>query len=60
MTNIAFKDIAGGPVRVYTANKDLPRVQRLKLALQELQQMTEIKIYLRKGKKLRLINVKRF
>ena len=60
MKNIAFQDIAGGTVNVYSANKNLPRLERIKTALKELQHTGNIKIFLCNGKKLRLINVKRY
>lgn len=58
MTNIAYQDIKGGAVHVYTAHKNLPRVERIKKALQELEHVGNIKIFLYKRRKLRLLRVK--
>ena len=60
MTNIAFQDIAGGTVTVYTANPDLPRVDRIKTALNELRHVACIKVYLYKGRKLRHLFTRKF
>ena len=58
MTNIAYQDRAGGQVHVYTANKELPRLKRIKVALKELEHTGMIKIYLYKKRKLTLIKTK--
>jgi hypothetical protein len=58
MTNIAWQDKQGGSIMVYTANKDLPRLQRIKLALSELESVGNINIFLFKRRKLRLIKSK--
>jgi len=58
MTNIAFKDIQGGCIHVYTANKNLPKWERLRLALLELDHMACITVYLIKGNKKRIISRK--
>ena len=58
MTNIAYQDIAGGSIQVYSANKRLKRMERIKLALKELERTGCIKIYLYKRGKLRLIKRK--
>jgi hypothetical protein len=60
MTNIAFKDINGGAIHVYTANKSLPKNERIKVALNELSSMGNIVIYLYKRRKFRVIKVKRY
>ena len=60
MTNIAFRDIAGGSIHLYTANKELPKNERIKLALTELSTMGNIVIYLYKRRKLRIIKTKRY
>ena len=60
MTNIAYRDIAGGTIRLYTANKNLPKNERIKLALTELSTMGNIVIYLYKRRKLRIIKTKRY
>lgn len=58
MTNIAFQDIAGGSIKVYSKNSHLPKWDRIKLALQELNSVGCIKVYLYKRRKLRLIMIK--
>jgi hypothetical protein len=60
MTNIAFRDIAGGKIHVYTANQNLPKNERIKVALEELRSMGNIVIYLYKRRKFRIIKVKRY
>lgn len=60
MTNIAYKDVAGGAIHVYSAHSDLPKWERIQKALQDLKHMGNIKIYLFKRNKLRLINRKAF
>ena len=60
MTNIAFQDIQGETIQVYTANKHLPRLERIKKALEELEHVGNIKIFLYKKRKLRLIQVKKY
>jgi len=60
MTNIAYQDICGGVIRMYTANSDLPRHKRIELALKELSTMGNVKVYLYKRRKLRLLTVKRY
>jgi hypothetical protein len=60
MTNIAFQDIVGGTVNVYTANKHLPKWERIDKALKELEHTGNIIVYLYKGRKLRRIKVKRY
>jgi hypothetical protein len=59
MTNLAFQDILGGSVRVYSKGSNLPRLQRITNALKELKHTGDIKVYLYKGNKLRLLFVKR-
>ena len=60
MTNIAYQDICGGKIHVYTTNKNLPKTKRIEIALKELSSMANIKIYLYKRRKLRLLKVKRY
>lgn len=60
MTNIAYQDILGGRIHIYSANKNLPKNERIKIALNELSSMTNIKIFLYKRSKLRLIKIKRY
>jgi hypothetical protein len=60
MTNIAFQDRAGGTVRVYSANAQLPKWKRISAAIEDLQHMGNIIIYLHKRGKLRKIKVKGF
>jgi len=60
MKNIAFQDIAGGSINVYSKHKELPRLERIKKALADLKHTGNIKIFLYSGRKLRLINVKRY
>ena len=59
MTNIAYQDICGGTINVYSANKNLPKQERINRALKELESVTNIKIYLFKRRKLRLIKIKK-
>jgi hypothetical protein len=59
MTNLAFQDILGGSINVYSKDTNLPRLQRIKNALHDLRHMGDIKVYLYKGNKLRLLFVKR-
>lgn len=58
MTNIAFRDRMTNTVCIYSQNKNLPKNERLKIALKEIKHMGNIVVYLYKGKKLRIINVK--
>ncbi len=37
MTNIAYQDVAGGVIHIYTANKHLPKWERLRKARKELE-----------------------
>jgi len=60
MTNIAYQDILGGRIHVYTAHKELPKNERIHKALSELQHVGNIKIYLYKRRKLRLLTIKRY
>lgn len=60
MKNIAFQDILGGSIKVYSKHKELPRLERIKKALADLKHTGNIKIYLYSGRKLRLIKVKRY
>lgn len=53
--NIAYQDLAGGKIHVYSVNQNLPRVERLKTALNELQHMGRVRIFLYKRRKLRVI-----
>lgn len=59
MTNLAFQDILGGSINVYSKDANLPRLQRINKALKDLKYTTDIKVYLYKGNKLRLLFVKR-
>lgn len=58
MTNIAYQDRCGGSIHVYTAHKDLPKNERIQRALSELSRMGNIKIFLYKRRKFRLIKIK--
>lgn len=58
MKNLAFQDIAGGSIRFYTAHKDKPRIERLKLALKELNRSALIKVYYGTPRNLKLITIK--
>ena len=58
MTNLAFQDIRGGSVHVYSANANMPKWDRIKLAFDELKHTGCIKIYLFKRNKLRKIITK--
>lgn len=60
MTNLAFQDIAGGTIHVYSANPSLPKWERINKAFDELKHTGNIFIYLYKGRKLRRIKVKRY
>jgi hypothetical protein len=60
MTNIAYQDICGGTIHIYSINKDLPKHKRIELAISELSSMGNVKIYLYKRRKLRLLKVKRY
>lgn len=55
MTSIGYQDIAGGSVHIYTAHPDLPRFERIRKALEELQHVGCIRVYLYKRRKLRLL-----
>jgi hypothetical protein len=58
MTNIAYQDVLGGSIQVYSAHKDLPKNERIQIALKELSHVGNIKIFLYKRRKLRLIKTK--
>jgi hypothetical protein len=58
MTNIAFQDIAGGSVHVWSKDTHLPKWERINAALRDLRHTGCIKIYLYKRGKLRLIKRK--
>ncbi len=60
MTNIAFQDILGGSVHVYSKHKELPKWERINKALKELEYTGCIKIYLYKRRKLILLKIKRY
>lgn len=60
MTNLAFQDIAGGSIHVYSAHSNLPKWERINKAFAELRHTGNIIIYLYKGRKLRKIKVKRY
>ena len=60
MTNLAFQDIAGGSIHVYSAHQNLPKWERINKALSELRHTGNIIIYLYKGRKLRKIKTKRY
>lgn len=60
MTNIAFQDILGGSIHLYSSNKDLPKWERINAALKDLEHTGNIKVFLRKRRKLRLIKVVRY
>jgi hypothetical protein len=58
MTNIAYQDIQGGCIHVYTKNKHLPKWERLKKARKELESMAQIKIFLyKKGRLIKLSTI---
>lgn len=59
MTNLAYQDIQGGSVHIYTGHPSKPRFDRINLALKELEHVGRIKIFLYKKGKLRLIKTKR-
>ena len=58
MTNIAYQDVLGGSIQVYSAHKNLPKNERIKIALEELSHVGNIKIFLYKRRKLRVIKIK--
>ena len=60
MTNIAYQDILGGSIHVYTAHKELPKNERIQKALSELRHVGNIKIYLYKRRKFRLLTIKKY
>lgn len=60
MTNIAYKDRAGGRVNVWSKDQHKPKWERIKAALEDLKHMGNIKIFIYKGRKLRLIKTKSF
>ena len=59
-TNIAFRDIAGGPFKVFSSHTELNHWQRINIALNDLKNTGCINIYLLKRNKLRLIKTKGF
>jgi hypothetical protein len=59
MTNIAYQDILGGSIHVYTAHKELPKNERIKKALDDLRHVGDVKIFLYKRRKMRLLTIKR-
>jgi hypothetical protein len=59
MTNIAYQDILGGNIQVYTAHKELPKNERIQKALDDLRHVGDIKIFLYKRRKMRLLTIKR-
>lgn len=60
MTNIAYKDITGGKIKIFSASPELPKWQRIFKALAELEHTGCIRIYLFKRNKLRTIQTKGF
>ena len=56
--NIAYQDIAGGSIKIYKVNQHLPRVERIKTALKELEHVGCIKIFLYKRRKFRVLRIK--
>ena len=58
MKNLAYQDIKGGAINVYSAHKDLPRSERVKRAYKDLEHMACIKIYMVKGNKYTLIGIR--
>lgn len=59
MTNLAYQDLQGGEIYVYTANNHLPKWERLKKAREELKSMARVRIFIYKKRKLtRLSTIK--
>lgn len=52
MTNIAYQDVAGGVIHIYTANKHLPKWERLRKARKELESVACINVFIVKGNKV--------
>lgn len=61
MKTIGFRDISGGPIKLYHNPKERQtRQQRIKTALKELNHTANVVVYLVDGKKVKRLCVKRY